>query len=66
MASCTAIRGRAARRRAVRRSGRRPRAVVGILKGEPVIGPKGMSPPPAVIMQANLDMYVDDKMPALH
>jgi len=40
-------------------------AAVRILKGEPVIGPTWKLPQP-VIMQADLDKYVDDKMPALH
>ena len=40
-------------------------AAVRILKGEPVIGPYWKLPQP-VIMQADLDKYVDDKMPPLH
>jgi len=40
-------------------------AAVRILKGEPVIGPTWKLPQP-VIMQADLDNYVDDKMPPLH
>jgi ribose transport system substrate-binding protein len=40
-------------------------AAVKILKGEPVIGPTWKLPQP-VITQADLDKYVDDKMPPLH
>ena len=40
-------------------------AAVKILKGEPVIGPYWKLPQP-VIMQADLNKYVDDKMPPLH
>jgi len=40
-------------------------AAVEILKGEPVPGPNWKLPQP-VIMQADLDKYVDDKMPPLH
>jgi translation initiation factor RLI1 len=36
-----------------------------ILKGEPVVGPYWKLPQP-VIMQADLDKYVDDKVPPLH
>jgi hypothetical protein len=43
-----------------------PRFAIGQdLKGEPVMGPTWMPPQP-VIMQADLDKYVDDKMPPLH
>jgi ribose transport system permease protein len=40
-------------------------AAVKVLKGEPVIGPTWKLPQP-VITQAELDKYVDDKMPPLH
>jgi ribose transport system substrate-binding protein len=40
-------------------------AAVAILKGEPVIGPTWKLPQP-IITQADLDSYVDDKMPPLH
>jgi ribose transport system substrate-binding protein len=40
-------------------------AAAKILKGEPVIGPTWKLPQP-VITQADLDKYVDDKMPPLH
>jgi ribose transport system substrate-binding protein len=40
-------------------------AAVKVLKGEPVIGPTWKLPQP-VITQADLDKYVDDKMPPLH
>jgi ribose transport system substrate-binding protein len=36
-----------------------------VLKGEPVIGPTWKLPQP-VITQADLNKYVDDKMPPLH
>jgi ribose transport system substrate-binding protein len=40
-------------------------AAVRIVKGEPVIGPTWKLPQP-VITRADLDKYVDDKMPPLH
>jgi len=40
-------------------------AAVKILKGEPVIGPNWKLPQPT-ITQADLDKYVNDKMPPLH